>query len=87
MNIIRHIKNNVKHQDIGGKEFRIEFKLTNNQVFSEAITGNWACYNFVQRRPDFNCYFNHQLYYGKVGDLGYVIAEDELEPLGGTTNE
>lgn len=83
MNVIRHIKQNVKHQDIGGKEFRPEFKLTNKQVFDEAISGNWACYNFMKRRADFNYYFDKQLYYGKVGALGYVIAEDELEELGG----
>ena len=79
------VKKTVEHQDIGGKIFvvdeQISNTLTNNDVFFKAMEGNWACYNFVERRDDFNCNFNHRLYYGKVDGLGYIVAEDELEEL------
>lgn len=44
------------------------------------VEGNWACHNFVMRRDDFRHDFPYKLYYGKVGGLGYVVAEDEFEP-------
>ncbi|MBQ8293406.1 MAG: hypothetical protein IJX78_06395 [Bacilli bacterium] len=53
--------------------------LTNDIVFNKAmIEGNMACWNFVNRRLDFKHDFPHKLYYGKVGGLGYIVAEDEL---------
>ena len=46
-----------------------------------ASEGNPACLNFVMRRCDFTSdKFPHKLYYGKVGGLGYVVAEDEFKP-------
>ena len=79
---IRKIKEHITHQDIGGKEFIVDEyvtkTLTNNEVFARGINGNPACLNFIMRRPDFNALFPHKLYYGKVGVLGYVVAEDEL---------
>ena len=81
--IIRRIKPNINHQGIGGKEFIVALQvsntLTNNEVFTLAISGHPACYNFLRRRPDFNRDFKHKLYYGKVDGLGYIVAEDELE--------
>jgi hypothetical protein len=79
----RKIKNEVTHQGIGGCEIVIDEyitnTLTNDEVFDQAMCGNWACHNFMERRPDFNCEFPHKLYYGHVGNLGYVVAEDEFE--------
>lgn len=80
---IRRIKPHVLHQGIGGKDFIIDFgvtnTLTNDEVFNLGISGNPACYNFLRRRPDFNRNFPHKLYYGKVDGLGYIVAADELE--------
>ncbi len=80
---IRRIKPHVFHQGIGGKDFIIDYTitngLTNDKVFNLGLGGNIACYNFLRRRPDFNRDFPHKLYYGKVDGLGYVVAEDELE--------
>jgi hypothetical protein len=81
----RTIKNSVTHQDIGGKIFIIDEKITetlnNDEVFTQGMCGNWACYNFIQRRADFTRTFPHKLYYGKVDGLGYIVAEDELEEV------
>ena len=76
----RRIKDSLKYRDLGGKQFYIEFEVSKNEVVEKAlIEGNWACYNFMDRRPDFNRFWTQKLYYGKVGALGYIIAEDELE--------
>lgn len=82
---VRRIKPHVMHQDIGGKEFTVDEgitkDLTNDKVFTMGmVNGNFACYNFIQRRRDFKHDFPHKLYYGKVGGLGYILSEDELEP-------
>lgn len=81
--LIRRIKPHIFHQGIGGKEIIIDVPvtstLTNDEVFNRGVMGNPACYNFMKRRPDFNRNFEHKLYYGKVGNLGYIVAEDELE--------
>ena len=80
--IIKRIKKSVKHQGIGGQEFIVDEyitkTLTNGVVFDKGIHGNPACLNFIMRRPDFKGSFPHKLYYGKVGGLGYVVAEDEF---------
>lgn len=80
--IIKRIKKTVTHQGIGGQEFIVDEyvtkTLTNDEVFNNGINGNPACLNFIMRRPDFNKLFPHKLYYGKVGNLGYVVAEDEF---------
>jgi len=76
----RTIKETVTHQNIGGKEFIIEMEIDKDDVaFKGLLGGNFACRNFIERRPDFDCTFPHKLYYGKVGNLGYIISEDELE--------
>ena len=79
----RIIKKEVTHQDIGGKEFIVDEyvtkTLTSQEVFDKGMSGNPACLNFIMRRPDFKWDFPHKLYYGKVGCLGYVVAEDEFE--------
>lgn len=73
------IKKSVKHQGIGGKEFDLYFELTPDEVDEKAVKGNIACFNFCLRREDFLPEFNKKLFYGHVGDLGYVVCEDELE--------
>lgn len=83
---IRKIKRQVMHQEIGGKDIRIDWevsrRLTPQSVFNRANNGNIACKNFIERRPDFNPEtFPYKLYYGKVGIYGYVVSEDELEEL------
>lgn len=82
------VKDFVEHQGIGGKtliiderDYRITDALTNDEVFDQAMTGNWACKNFIDRRDDFDCNFPHKLYYGHVEGLGYVVAEDEIEEI------
>lgn len=82
------VKDFVEHQGIGGKILTIDERdckitdtLTNNNVFGEAMSGNWACKNFVDRRDDFDCDFRYKLYYGHVEGLGYVVAEDEIEEV------
>ena len=80
---VKIIKNDVTHQDIGGRDFVVDEEITstlsNSEVFKKAmIEGNIACMNFVLRRPDFKYDFPHKLYYGKVGGLGYIVSEDEF---------
>ena len=73
------VSKEVHHQDIGGKRIILEFGLSVGEVVQlSIIEGNWACKNFMDRRSDFNYDFDKKLYYGKVGGLGYIIAEDEL---------
>ena len=72
------IKKEVNHQGIGGKYIRVEMELTPNEVDTQALNGNIACYNFCFRREDFLPDFNKKLYYGHVGNLGYIVCEDEL---------
>lgn len=95
------IKKEITHQNIGSKEFIPEMELDiDDVIFKGTIGGNWACMNFLDRRPDINGprqqdnYPNEtirirprrtepltrpKLFYGKVGNLGYVVAEDEFE--------
>lgn len=79
MMVARTIKKDFKYRGLGGKTFHIEFEVTKDEVVQKMAEGNWACYNFMDRRPDFNRFFQHKLYYGKVDGLGYIIAEDELQ--------
>lgn len=72
------IKKEVKHQNIGGKKILIERELTADDVDDLALRGNIACFNFCMRREDFLPDFNKKLYYGHVGNLGYIVCEDEL---------
>ena len=84
--VTKIIKDSVLHQDIGGKKFIVDENITEtlspDEVFLQAIMGNWACKNFVDRRKDFDHHFEHKLYYGKVDGLGYIVAEDEFKKEG-----
>ena len=79
VNKIYKIKDYVEHQNIGGKNIIIEKELTPDEVDHDAFNGNIACLNFCLRREDFLPEFDKKLYYGHVGNLGYVVCEDELE--------
>lgn len=87
--IKRKIKSHITHQEIGGKEFIVDEMITktlSNMSILEDSKNNMACLNFLLRRPDFNIDFPHKIYYGKVDGLGYIVAEDELEPEGKYNN-
>ena len=83
LDIKKRVSKKVTHQDIGGKEIRLEFEIKDHaEVLEKAcFERNPACINFMNRRPDFKHKFPYKIYYGKVGALGYVVAEDELEDL------
>lgn len=78
---VRTIKKLLKYRDIGGKTITIEKTLTKKDIVDQAMSGNWACYNFMDRRDDFPKLSNNiNFYYGHCTDnLGYVVCEDELE--------
>lgn len=80
---LKTIKKSVKYRDLGGKSISIEKTLTKKQIVDEANKGNWACYNFIDRRNDFQKLFDtSKFYYVHAEDgLGYVICEDELEAI------
>lgn len=82
--MIQRVKKSVTHQGIGGKEFKVDElvtkTLTPNEVSEKGIReGNPACWNFMDRREDFDLNFPHQLYYVKIDGIGYIIAEDEID--------
>ena len=81
------INKGVKHQGIGGKKIMIERELTADEVDEQALKGNMACFNFCVRRADFLPDFNKKLYYGHVGNLGYIVCEDELIDPEGTPSQ
>lgn len=76
------IKENVEHQEIGGKEIIIERELTIDDVLNMDFNKMpIAMYNFIIRRNDLIEEKNgkRKVYYGHVGILGYFVADDELE--------
>ena len=80
MLLSRKLKKDFTYRGLGGKTFQIEFEVSKEEVVTKALTeGNWACYNFMERRKDFNTFWTQKLYYGKIDGLGYIIAEDELQ--------
>lgn len=75
----RKIKKDFKYRDLGGKTIDIEYTISNFDIVKKLSEGDWICYNFIDRRPDFDAWFTHTLYYGKVDGMSYIISEDELE--------
>lgn len=75
------VKEEITHQGIGGKDFIIEEEWDIDDVLMKGICyGNPACRNFIDRRGDEPLGVTRpRTFYGKVGNLGYVVAEDELE--------
>ena len=80
---IKIVKKGIEHQNIGGKEFIIDENISNtlnpDKILAEALNGNYACMNFIERRKDFDENFQFKLYYGKINGLGYIMSEDEFE--------
>ena len=73
------VKSTVDHQDIGGKNIDIEFRVDMFDVCYAGMQGNMACKNFVDRKGASGiCVKYHEVFYGKVGNLGYIVAEDDL---------
>ena len=71
-------------RNLAGKTFVMDFEVSHDEVDERAMQGNPACFNFCWRRNDFVYGFDKKLYYGHIVDdegydLGYVMAEDELE--------
>lgn len=81
--ITKKLKNDFKYRDLGGKKIILEFEVTKDEITYKATKeGNWACYNFIDRRNDFPMLVGKKLYYGHAEDgLGYIVCEDELEEL------
>ena len=74
--LIGKVKEDVKHQGIGGKRIIIEREFNSSDILDQPINKmNIACINFITRRmiPD-----DMKVYYGHVNGLGYFIGEDEL---------
>lgn len=73
-----NVKSSVKYRDLGGKKITIEKELTREDVLH---TDNWACWNFIDRRPEVkDIWKKHRYFYGHAEDnLGYVVCDDELE--------
>ena len=76
------INKEVDHQGIGGKEIILEKEL----IVKDFLDTNFnemsiAMFNFIKRRLDFinEENENKKVYYGHVGNLGYFVAEDEIE--------
>ena len=76
------INKEVAHQGIGGKEIILEKEL----IVKDFLDTNFnemsiAIFNFINRRLDFinEENENKKVYYGHVGNLGYFVAEDEIE--------
>lgn len=80
MLITKKFKKDFNYRNLGGTRITLEFELSKEEIAREATTGNWACYNFIERRSDFTWIANKKFYYGKGEDnLGYVVCSDELE--------
>ena len=76
------IKKNVTHQSIGGKEIIIEKEFLVKDILDTPFDKMpIAMYNFILRRLNFidEKHEYQKAYYGHVGNLGYFIAEDEIE--------
>lgn len=76
------INKEVDHQGIGGKEIILEKEL----IVKDFLDTNFnemsiAMFNFINRRLDFinEENENKKVYYGHVENLGYFVAEDEIE--------
>ena len=73
----------IEHQEIGGKVFQIEKEGTVTFMLDEPFNRmTRALYNFALRRTDLvDKDESTKIYYGHVleTNLGYFIAEDEIE--------
>lgn len=82
------IASSVNHQNIGGKEVRLEKEATLDYLLDKNLSDmTIAELNFVKRRTslfmentDEEC-SKIKIYYGHVGNLGYWICEDEIKEV------
>lgn len=74
----KKINEDITHQNIGGKEILIEGEVGIDVILLKSCTGNWACKNFIDRRSLKDLPNGLKYYYGKVGNLGYIVASDEI---------
>ena len=82
------LADNISHQNIGGKEMRLEKETTLDYLLDKNIQDmTIAESNFVNRRIDLfmnnsdeECE-NIKIYYGHVEMLGYWICEDEIKGI------
>ena len=82
-NAVVKLKNDVPL--IGGKEFVVEDKASKvfnskNWMIEMCVCGNPAVIQFLgthKYNPHYND--NRDIYYGKVGMLGYLVRIDEVE--------
>ena len=79
---------NISHQNIGGKEMKLEKEITLDYFLDKKLTDmTIAERNFINRRMDL--FIEHsdkecesiKIYYGHVGNLGYWICEDEIKEM------
>ena len=67
----------IEHQGIGGRVIIIEREVSLKEVEEHNTI---ASYNFFMRRPDLiSKEDTYKCYYGHVGNLGYFIANDEID--------
>lgn len=85
MNRKFYIKNNVECEEIRGMMFDSYNIIDNDCTFSpidlierSVLHGDWACYNFMTRRKDFDLSFKHKLYNIIKNGKHYVVASDEI---------
>lgn len=71
----KFIVKDCKFKKINGCEFIVEFKVKELLV-DLMFAGNWAARNAIEiEEYKFN---DSPFYYGKIGDLGYIISEKNL---------
>ncbi len=67
---------------VAGADFRVESKyevLSGGQTWREAArAGNWAAHNYANRVQQDGLPDDDNVYYGKVGHLGYLVHESEF---------
>lgn len=77
---IAKLIDSIKHQNIGGKYIVLEregkMSYALDMPFDKMTI---ALYNFVNRYNVLEANEDMKLYYGHVGNLGYFVAEDEID--------
>ena len=77
------VKDNIKHQNIGGKKMIIEKEGTMAYLFDKNLSDiTIGEYNFIERRPDLlDGTDDIKIYYGHINGLGYFVSEDEIKEV------
>jgi len=84
--ITKRIKGNSTYfkQKYGTSNPEIEIEGTDLQVFGKSwgsMQGNFAAILYAVRSANENLGYSGRVFYGKVGNLGELVHEDELEDL------